>query len=237
MAEEEYDFDSYRNLSELKKELEGSRGKKEISQKDLYDAVQQLTQTINEMVDIFAAASEQMKLDEKSYESDAKKHEAIVSKLDRILNQNKDIAHSIVAVVDMFKEKSYAPEEKIQEPLFKQKEAQEPQLEPQDELPFFKQKEHPIFMKPQQAWQPKPQPMMSMAEQPMAHPQIFPPMMPPPKEDMIPPEIGMPDFGAPPMPPTMPPMEPSPSPNLELPEELMSPEEPKKKSIFGMFKK
>ena len=187
----------YKDISDLKNELEGMKGRKDVSSKEVYDAVQRLTQTISDMLEVFGAAAEQMKLEEQGYEASAKKHEMIISKLDKIIDQNKTIAEGMVAIVDMVKEKLVAP---AKEEIFK------PRPEPR-----------PLF-KPQPEWQPRPEPVQRT--QPIM-PQMPPPMAAP-----------MPDFGA------MPPMQPAPMPDLDFPElDMGLEEEPKKKGLFGMFKK
>lgn len=211
MAEEEYDF-GYKDISELKKGLQGT-GKKDISNKEFYDAVQKLTQTISDMLEVFGAAAEQMKIEEREHEMEAKKQEMIISKLDKLVDQNKTIAEGMVAIVEMFKEKIILPakeKEEIskpsEEPLFKPK----PFMEPR---PF----------KPME-WQPRPEP--AQRTQPI--------MMQPPMQQTMPPiapqMASAPDFG-------MPPIEPMPPPDLDLEEPFPLDEEPKKKGLFGMFKK
>src|SRR3989338_2837196 len=115
MAQDNYDF-AYKDISELKSELEGMRGKKEIQQKELAEIVQKLSSTITEMLEVFGAAAEQMKLEEKEYESNTKKHEQIIQKLDKIIDQNRTIAEGMVAIVEMVKEKIDSKEQKREEP-------------------------------------------------------------------------------------------------------------------------
>ena len=191
----------YKDISDLKKDLEGMKGRKDISTKELYDAVQRLGQTMADMLEVFGAAAEQMRIEEQSYESSAKKHEMIVTKLDKIIDQNKTIAEGMVAIVDMVKEKIFAPAREREEPMFR------PRPEPRP------------FMRQQQEWQPKPEPV-----------QRTQPMMPPQMPAMAPPPMQSPDFG-------MPPMQPNSSPDLEFPDLGLEEEEPRKKGLFGMFKK
>lgn len=188
----------YKDISDLKNELEGMKGRKDVSSKEVYDAMQRLTQTISDMLEVFGAAAEQMKLEEQGYEASAKKHEMIISKLDKIIDQNKTIAEGMVAIVDMVKEKLVAPAR--EEPLFR------PKPEPRP------------FMKPQE-WQPRPEPVQRT--------QPIMPQMPPPMASPM-----ATDFGA------MPPMQPAPLPDLDFPDlDMDLGEEPKKKGLFGMFKK
>lgn len=201
MAEED-DLVPYKDISDLKKELEGMKGRKDISVKELYDAVQKLAQTMTDILEVFGAAAEQMKLEEREYESEARKHEMIISKLDKLIDQNKTIAEGMVAIVEMVKEKIVAPAKEREESMFK------PRPEPRP------------FMKPPE-WQPRPEPMMPRAQPMMAPPQMAHQPMPPP------------DFGM-----QMPPMQPMPLPDLDFPEESFGlEEEPKKKGLFGLFKK
>lgn len=184
----------YKDISDIKKGLEGMKGKKDISSKEIYDAVQQLNTTITDMLEVFGAAAQQMKLEEQSYEASAKKHEMIISKLDKIIDQNKTIAEGMVAIVDMVKEKMIAPA----------KEEIRPRPEPR-----------PLFRQPE--WQPKQEPRMFAPQ-----PQVSPMQLTPPIQATPPPEMGMP------------PMQPT---DLDFPELDLGEEEPKKKGLFGMFKK
>lgn len=191
----------YKDISELKKELEGMKGRKDVSTKDIYDAVQKLTQTMKDILEVFGAAAEQMKLEEKEYESEQKKHEVIMSRLDKLIDQNKTIAEGMVAIVDMVKERMPAKDE---------------------EQMFMPRPEPRPFMKPvQQEWMPKPGPMTPRqgTMMPLAQP------MQPPISAAMPPELGMP------------PMQPTPAPDLDFPENELKFEEPKKKGLFGVFKK
>ena len=226
---EEDELVSYKDISELKKELEGMKGKKDISTKELYDAVGKLAQTISDMLEIFGAAAEQMRLEDKGFEAEAKKHEAIISKLDKILDQNKTIAEGMVAIVEMVKQKIVEPAKEREELLFKPAKEKEELFKPQPEPALFK----PM----QQEWQ-RQEPMMQRTQRVMQG-HMMPQPMPPPSMTMPPaPSMQSSDFGM-----EMPPMEPTPSPDLDMPgldfpeEPLGFGEEPKKKGLFGMFKK
>ena len=207
MAEEDL---AYKDISELKKELEGMKGRKDISAKELYDAVHGLSQTISDMLEVFGAAAEQMRLEEKGYEAEAKKHEVIMSKLDKVIDQNKTIAEGMVAIVEMVKEKIVAPAKEREE-------AFRPRAEPMG------LSEPKPFMRPQ--WQPKPEQMMprQAMQQPMPPPSFSPQSMTP----QMPPDFGM----------QLPPLEPTPSPEFDLEEPSLPEEGPKKKGLFSRFKK
>ena len=228
MAEE--DFIPYKDISELKKELDAVKGKKDIPQKELYEVVQKLSDTMADMLEVFGAAAEQMKIEDKEYEANARKHEQITSKLDKIIDQNKTIAEAMVGIVDMIKENIVEPEKEEssfkpeEEPLFKAKPEPKPAPEPRQ------------FMQPSPpSWQPKIEPMMLSRPEPMqsTRPIMQQPMYPPQPIGVNPmtPPLPPPDFGM-----QMPPMQPTP--DLDFPEEPLEFEnEPKKKGIFGMFKK
>src|SRR3989338_6297845 len=110
MAEEDDGFVSYKNISDLKKELETIQDRKDVSPKELYEAVHRLADTVSGMLEVFGAASEQMKLEDKGYEAEAKKHEIIITKLDKLIDQNKTISEGMVAIVELVKEKLSSPE-------------------------------------------------------------------------------------------------------------------------------
>ena len=211
---EDNEFIPYKDISELKKELEGMQDKKDVSTKELYDAVHKLSNAMSDMLEVFGAAAGQLKLEEKGYEAETKKHEMIISKLDKLIDQNKTIAEGMVAIVDMVKEKF--PNQEKGEPMFKQQEPQEPL--------FKHQQEQRPFMNPQPEWQPKPEPVRRAQPMQMASP----PMAPPPMSASTP----FPDYGM-----KMPPMQPEPMPDLDLEEPFGLDEEPKKKGLFGVFKK
>lgn len=215
--EEEDDLVSYKDISELKKELEFMRGKKDISIKEVYDSVQKLSQTMTEILDIFRAAAEQMKLEEKEYESSSRKHETIISKLDKLIDQNKTIAEGMVALVETVKEET-VKEEPVAHGKYKEELLFKPKTK--DENIFRPSPEARNFMKPAQPeWRPKPEPMMPRPQ----------PLMSP----LPPPPMSTSDFVA-----QMPSMEPTPFPDLDFPEDSSLLEEgPKRKSLFGMFKK
>ena len=209
MAEE--DLISYKDISELRKDLNGIREKKDISARELHDAMHKLADTMAGMLEVFGAAAEQMKLEEKENESESKKHEIIVYKLDKLLDQNKTIAEGMVAIVEMFKEKF---------PQREKEETKEPNLFTAQSMPEWKPV--PAMQNPQSQ-------SMPQMNAPLPQPQMPTPSMP--GQNFGP----TPDFGM-----QMPPMEPSPMPNFDFPEEpfpLNDEQAQKKKGLFGMFKK
>ncbi len=169
---EDYEFVPYKDISGLKGELESLKDKREISSKELHEAVRKLTDTMNNMLGVFAASAEQLKLEEKEYELESRKHEAIISKLDKLIDQNKTIAEGMVAIVDLVKEK------------FPQKEKEEPMFKADDTPVFTKQAPKPqAYRQPEFRQAPAQQNMM--------------PAMPPASS----PNFAQQDFGLPPMEP------------------------------------
>ena len=143
--DDDYGLVPYKDISELKKELEGMQDKKEISTKEMYDAVHKLANAMSDMLGVFGAAAEQLKLEEREYESESKKHETIISKLDKLIDQNKTIAEGMVAIVEMVKEKFGSAEK--EESMFASRE---------NETKLFRSNQEPRPMaKPRQEWKPK----------------------------------------------------------------------------------
>ena len=264
MPEEHEDSVPYKDVSDLKKNLEEVKGIGGVSIKELYDSMQKLTQTMTQMLEIFGTAVEQLKLEEKEVEEDAKKHQVVISKLDRVIGQNRTIAEGMVAIVEMIKEKVMdQPKEKEEafqpkikdDSIFKPKAepvpftplsqpewqqhmpelltpADQQQAEPAPPMPFgFEEKSSPLFApfpeppsikEPRPEWQLGQKPMAQDAHQANEWP------MPPTSQTMPPPQFGM----------EMPPMQPEPMPDFDFPEEPFPLEDkPKKKGIFGIFKK
>jgi hypothetical protein len=173
---EDHEFVQYQDISDLKRELEGIQEKKEVSAKDLHEAVRKLTETMGNMLGVFAASAEQLKLEEKEYQSENREHEAIISKLDKIIDQNKTIAEGMVAIVELVKEK------------FPQKEKEESMFSPEGTAPAFAMPE------------PKPEPRLFMKQEFKPAPQSAPGAMHT-MQPMSSPSFAQQDFGLPPMEP------------------------------------
>lgn len=174
---EDRDFVPYTDISELKKELEEMHGQKEISVKDLHDAVTKLTETMANMLGVFAASAEQLKLEEKEYESEKRKHDTIIAKLDKLIDQNKTIAEGMVAIVELVKEK------------FPKKDGQISKAD--EEEPAFARPELRQFMEqPEFNPAPQPAPRAMPAMPPVSSPSFaqqnfgLPPMEPAPMPDL-----------------------------------------------------
>lgn len=94
-------MDEYQDISELKADMKSSQ----VSNRQLYDSIMDLTKLLGDMFTMFKTASEQMKLEEKAEEDRKKVHDDIMKKLDELLEQNKIIATGMVDVTDLVKEK------------------------------------------------------------------------------------------------------------------------------------
>ena len=174
-----------------------------------------LADAVGGMLEVFAAASEQLKLEDQGYEAEAKRHDTIISKLDKAIDQNRTIAEGMVAIVELVKEKFGSEKEEVS---FASKEEKENVFKAKPEQkPFAKMDWKPDV----QIQRPQPLPQSSMM----------------PSMTSTVPLISQPqnDFGM-----RLPPMQPTPGPDLDFPEEPFPLDEDnaqKKKGLFGMFKK
>lgn len=111
MAEEPYEILPYREVASLKKDIADLKQRLgDNSSSQLGDSIANLSRTMENMLNLFQAASEDMKIEEtgeRGTSSDSSPMLAeISSKLDELIDQNKAIAEGIVAVADMIKGES-----------------------------------------------------------------------------------------------------------------------------------
>jgi uncharacterized phage infection (PIP) family protein YhgE len=99
--DEDYDMVPHNEIIRLKKEMEALKSGSGNIQKPM----EELSNNLNKMISIFNTAVDELKLEKQEEEFTAKKLDPINEKLDNIIEQNKQIAEAIVAVVDMVKEK------------------------------------------------------------------------------------------------------------------------------------
>lgn len=192
-----YEIMPYKEIVALKKQIEELQRKTgDTNSKELLLSMANLTKSMNNMLQLFKTAAEEMKLEQKEEEAIGKKVGPLMDKVNELGEQNKTIAEGMVAIADMVKEmKQGKPEPK----------------------PF--KEEYGISFKPG----PIPPPMEPV--------RFVPPEKPfPPRGQKIP--LGGPEPFPPPMPP---PGGPEPFPPLEEP--LPPIGKPKKKGLFGLFKK
>ncbi|MBI5881201.1 hypothetical protein HZB90_03660 [archaeon] len=108
MDEEEYAIVSKKEFLALKKELdklkknplEGSE-----TGENLQSSIDNLSKSLNVMLEVFKQAAEDMKLEEHESETVGKQLNPMNEKLDTLIDQNQKIAKGIVAIADMVKEK------------------------------------------------------------------------------------------------------------------------------------
>ncbi len=170
-GESGYEIMPYKEIVALKKQIEElQRRTGDTDSKQLLISMANLTKSMNNMLQLFKTAADEMKLEQKEEEAIAKKVEPLIDKVNELREQNKIIAEGMVAIADMVKE---------------MKEGKKP--EPTFEPPTFEENE-PSF-KPG----PIPPPIRPVRFVP-------PRNMPPPKEAGMPPLGLPPDFGAEPFP-------------------------------------
>lgn len=108
LDEEEYAIVSKKEFLALKKELdklkknplEGSE-----TGENLQASIDNLSKSLNVMLEVFKQAAEDMKLEEHESETVGRQLTPMNEKLDTLIDQNQKIAKGIVAIADMVKEK------------------------------------------------------------------------------------------------------------------------------------
>ncbi len=139
---------------------------------DFIESVNNLSKAINSLINLFSAAAEEMKLEERETETIGRKMDPLFAKIDMLVDQNQKIARGIVAVADMLSTGKPAWREEQPAPV-------QQQMQPR-----------PMMMQGPSGPM-APQRMPSMAPQMGQRPQMGPPSVP------APPSPGMP---MPPMP-------------------------------------
>jgi|SRR3989344_159121 len=203
MADEPYEIVPYKEIASLKKQIDELKLRTgDPDYKALLGSVTSLTKSMEGMLNLFKTAAEEMKLEQKSEAEISTKIGPLTEKVETLMDQNKTIAESMVALADMVKElkDSGIKEEKPRMP------------------------------------EPSPFTDFDMPQGPPSMPRI-PPRMPPgrmPPRMPSPPGLP-PDLGGPISAPNALPRGPEPFPDFNEPFPPL--EEPKKKGLFGMFKK
>jgi hypothetical protein len=106
MPDDDYEIMPHSSLDKLKADLEslkkttGSSG----SSKETMDAVNALKTSIEELLDIFKVASEDMKMQEAEAVGVEKKIGPLIRKVDTLIEQNQELAKGIVVIADMLKD-------------------------------------------------------------------------------------------------------------------------------------
>ncbi len=225
-ADDSYEIMPYKEIVELKKQIADlQRRSGDASSKELLQSMAALTKSMDNMLQLFSSAAEEMKIEEKTEGELSQKVTPLIEKVNRLEDQNKTIAEGLVAIASMVKD--------IRKGRFREQEEESRPAPPR--LP-----EEPTFegLSPFEEEQEQPElPPLEPPRRPMPPPRIPPrPMQPPrmmyPPREAMPPPWQMPQpgapFGAPPEGPDLGPLPPLP-PLEEEPE--------KKKGLFGLFKK
>lgn len=110
----DYEIMPHDKIEALRNELtrlKGERKTTEPQSRDVLEAMQNLTETLDHFMELFQAAIEEMKIEEREEELIVTELRPLHEKLDQILDQNQKIAQGIVAVADMLgKERLRIPE-------------------------------------------------------------------------------------------------------------------------------
>jgi hypothetical protein len=209
--DDSYEIMPYKEIVELKKQIaELQRRTGDTSSKELLQSMASLTKSMNNMLNLFSSAAEEMKLEEKTESELSQKVAPLIEKVDNLEKQNKTIAEGLVAVADMMKDikEGRKPERK-------------PETRPTPKIPEPSFDEFPPLEPPK-----PPGPLPRAPPRPMPPPGAAPPGAIPPGPPPMPPPGAVPPGGPMPPPPDL----------AELPP-LPTLEEPKKKGGFGLFKK
>ncbi|MCK4670804.1 MAG: hypothetical protein KAT43_06385 [Nanoarchaeota archaeon] len=103
--EEDYEIVSHRDVRKLKTELKALKEGKGADIIGLRDHLEELTERIDAMIDIFESAAAELREEDKEAEIIAKKIDPIFARLDSVDEQNKKIAHGLVAINEIVEEK------------------------------------------------------------------------------------------------------------------------------------
>lgn len=174
MSEDE----DYKDIAQLKAEIKSNQ----VSIKQLYDSIGNLSKLLEDMFAMFKNASEQMKLEENMTEERKKAHEEILKKLNEIIEQNKTIATGMVDVSDIVKEKLGD----VGKPISPQMPPPLWQPRPSEPMP------RPMGMMPPPMGAPAMPQMNSQNMPPMGKPKMPPPGMAGPMPNMMSPPSDLP---------------------------------------------
>ncbi len=159
----------YTDFSVAKRKVEKlSEG--DVKAPQLIDSMNQLTQSMQGMLELFRTAAEEMKLEEKEEHALSAQLTPILSKLDEIIDQNRVIADGMVALADLIKERMPRQDKSEPVPPLSMPPTQQPSFSPQQ--PMFSQPQMPPVSR---------QPMRPFGD-PYASPSHDPFDIPPPPE-------------------------------------------------------
>ncbi|HLD88807.1 MAG TPA: hypothetical protein VI894_01225 [Candidatus Nanoarchaeia archaeon] len=164
--------DEFKELNELKKQLEDIKKMSTVSPSAMQDSMDRLNKSINDLQNVFRAAIEELKMEEHEEATFTRKIEPLVKRVNAIHEQNEKIADGIVALADMMDEMK----KQISDIHDAMQEKERP-WERKYELP--KQELFPRFPAPQQMSQLQPKPQFQQIPQQQFHQGIAPPIQPP----------------------------------------------------------
>lgn len=98
----DYELIPNKELLRLRKEIDNLKSGKESS--DVMGSIESLTKSIEELNELFYAATQEMKAEEKSEHVILKKIDPLFEKLEQISEQNTKIAKAIIALTDMIRD-------------------------------------------------------------------------------------------------------------------------------------
>src|SRR3989344_5911969 len=102
--EDEYELLPHREIEELKAELAKLKDFDVAPTKKLQVSMLELNSKLDKLITIFEDASHELRAEESSM-SFAEKMQPILERMNKILDQNAEIASGILAVADLLKEK------------------------------------------------------------------------------------------------------------------------------------
>ncbi len=141
MADDDYYLMPHKQITELKRQMQELKGKvNRASPKELIDSMNSLTNTIDSLMKLFRQSADELKFEDRegSFGGNSD-HKAMNEKLDKIMEQNKIIADSMVAISDMVKK--YINKPNLPKPQFQPPIAPKPEFPPPG--PQFDQPIHP----------------------------------------------------------------------------------------------
>ena len=98
---DDYEIISQREIRKLREQLKGIDSGKAVDVNTLHRTVSELDEKLGSLLDIFSAAVDDMREEDKESEIIKDKINPIIEKLDQIDDQNKKLAQGMVAVNDL----------------------------------------------------------------------------------------------------------------------------------------
>jgi len=104
-TDDSYEIMPYKEIVELKKQIaELQRKTGDTSSQELLNSMAALTKSMNNMLQLFSSAAEEMKLEEKTESELSGRIAPLIEKVDKLDSQSQTIAEGLVAVAGMVKD-------------------------------------------------------------------------------------------------------------------------------------